>query len=46
MVSVEYAVPQKRNRLASFAYEYGAALAVGGCFAFWSALGITLYVIL
>ena len=46
MASVEYAVPRKRNPLASFVGEYGAALAVVGCLAFWSAVGIALYVII
>jgi hypothetical protein len=46
MASVEYAVPRKRNPLASFVDDYGAALAVGGCVAFWGAVVIAVLVVI
>lgn len=46
MASVEYSIPTRRNPVVDWAKGHGAAMATAGCFAFWAAVGVSLYFIL
>lgn len=46
MAIVELVAPRRRGPVVRWAYCHIAAVAVGGCVAFWATVGVALYFIL